>query len=280
MTGQPEASERRTTETLEAARLLNAGGVRVEVDPAHDGALATVVLQRGERRNAMTPATWAALAAVPALLGDAVRVVVVRGEGPSFCAGLDLRLATPEGVPGEGTLASYVGGRTDAAVADQIGAWQAGFMWLRDPRWLTVAAVHGHAVGAGFQLALSADLRVVADDARFCMREAALGLVPDLTGTQPLAACVGYARALEICATARWVAAEEAVRIGLANLAVPVAELAGAVADLCAALLANPAGPAAPIKELLLAAGTRDLAAQAAAERQAQVPLLRALLGG
>lgn len=261
-------------ELLEADGLLAAGGVRIE----RDGVLATVVLARPERRNAMTPSMWGALAAVPAVLGEGVRLVVLRGEGASFCAGLDLRLASPDGVPGEGTLRSFVSG-SDAEVADRIAGWQAGFTWLRDPRWLTVAAVQGHAVGAGFQLALAADLRVVADDASFCMREVPLGLVPDLTGTKPLVDCVGYARALEICATGRWVGAEEAVRIGLAAVAVPRAELDGAVADLCAAVLANPAPPVAAVKELLLAAGGRDLAAQAAAERRAQVPLLRCLVG-
>lgn len=226
----------------------------------------------------MTPSMWAALAAVPAKLGEDVRLVVLRGEGASFCAGLDLRLATPDGVPGEGTLADFTVG-SDDEVADRIGGWQAAFTWLRDPRWISVAAVQGHAVGAGFQLALAADLRVVAHDARFCMRETALGLVPDLTGTATLHGCVGYARALEICATARWVDAEEAVRIGLATLAVPAADLDAAVADLCAAILANPAAPVRAVKSLLLAAGGRDLAAQAAAERRTQVPLLRTLTG-
>ena len=56
-------------------------------------------------------------------------------------------------------------------------------------------------MGAGFQLALACDLRVVADDARFAMRETSLGLVPDLGGTQPLVEAVGYSRALEICVT-------------------------------------------------------------------------------
>jgi enoyl-CoA hydratase/carnithine racemase len=207
-----------------------------------------------------------------------VRLVVLRGEGASFCAGLDLRLAGPGGVPGEGTLADFSAG-SDDEVADRIGGWQAGFTWLRDPRWISIAAVQGHAVGAGFQLALAADLRVIADDARFCMRENALGLIPDMTGTKTLHEAVGYSRALEICATARWVDAEEAVRIGLATLAVPAAELDAAVADLCAALLANPAAPARALRELLLAAGGRDLAAQAEAERRTQLPLLRTLAG-
>ena len=102
--------------------------------------------------------------------------------------------------------------------------------------------VQGYAIGAGFQLALACDLRVLADDAQLCMKESALGLVPDLTGTKPLVEAVGYARALEICATARMVAAAEAVSIGLATVAVPAADLDDTVADLVAALTAAAAG--------------------------------------
>src|SRR4029078_7583721 len=106
----------------------------------------------------------------------------------------------------------------------------------RDPRFVSVAVVQGHAIGAGFQLALSCDLRVVGDDAQFCMKEPALELVPDLTGTKPLVDSVGYARALEICATARVIGAAEALEIGLATMVCPVAELDGALADLVGAL--------------------------------------------
>ena len=75
------------------------------------------------------------------------------------------------------------------------------------------------------------------------MRETSLGLVPDLGGTQPLVEAVGYARALEICATGRWVGAEEAAATGLATVVVPREDLDAATADLVAALLAAPAAP-------------------------------------
>ena len=78
------------------------------------------------------------------------------------------------------------------------------------------------------------------------MKESALGLVPDLTGTKPLVESVGYARALEICATARMVGAEEAVAIGLATTAVPADELDATVADLVAALTGPDGGGGAP----------------------------------
>ncbi len=254
--------------------VLAAGGVRLEVD----GAVATVVLDRADRRNAMTPTMWLALGEVPNLIPDGVRVVVLRGEGTVFCAGLDLRLASPEGVPGEGSLASILNELDDAAAADQVGVWQQGFLWLRDPRWITIAAVQGAAVGGGFQLALSPDLLIAADDAKFCMKENALGLIPDLTGTKPLYERVGYSRALEICATSRWVDAEEAGRLGIAQYVVPLAELESATATVVASLLATVPAPGVKVKELLLAADRRDVHEQARYEREAQVGLLRAMV--
>ncbi len=150
----------------------------------------------------MTPGMWHGLAAIGQALPPEVRVVVVQGAGPSFSAGIDLRLFTPDGVPGES-----LAGAADPGFEDWIASVQAGFTWLRDPGIVSVAAVRGHAIGAGFQLALSCDLRVLADDAQLCMKEPALGLVPDLTGTKPLVDIVGLPRALELCLTSRTVSA-------------------------------------------------------------------------
>src|SRR5947209_8997455 len=119
----------------------------------------------------------------------------------------------------------------DDSFLDTIASYQAGFSWLRRPEFVSVAAVQGHAVGAGFQLALACDIRIAATDAQFTMAEPTLGLVPDLGGTQVLVDLVGYSRALEICATGRRVGAEEADRIGLVNLVVAGAQLAQAVDD-------------------------------------------------
>lgn len=205
-------------------------------------------------------------------------MVVLRAEGPSFSAGLDRAMLTVEGSPGESTFVELAG--LDPAVLDgAIAAFQDAFTWWRDERIVSIAAVQGHAVGAGFQLALACDLRVLADDARLSMREPSLGLVPDLGGTQPLVELVGYPRALEICATGREVAAAEAGRIGLAELVVPPADLDGAVGDLCAAILAAPADAVRETKALLRAAGSRGYDEQRAAERAAQGRRLRALTG-
>jgi enoyl-CoA hydratase/carnithine racemase len=206
-------------------------------------------------------------------------VVVVTGEGPSFSAGLDRRMFTPEGVPGEGSLADIPLGDDMAAVAT-IASYQAGFSWLRRSEFVSVAAVRGHAVGAGFQLALACDIRIAADDAQFTMAEPTLGLVPDLGGTQPLVQAVGYARALEICATGRRVGAAEAERIGLVNLVVAGDDLDAATEDLVTSLTATSQDAVRATKALLLAATGRGYDEQLAAEGRAQVERLRALLGG
>ena len=238
-----------------------------------------MTLCRPEQRNAQTPATWLALTGIGESLPDRVRVVVVTGEGPSFSAGLDRRMFTPEGVPGEGSL-GRLADQADEVAASLIASYQAGFSWLRRPEFVSIAAVRGHAVGAGFQLALACDLRVVAEDAMFTMAEPTLGLVPDLGGTQPLVELVGYARALEICATGRRFSAAEAERSGLANLVVPVDQLESATADLAAALCSTSRDAVSATKRLLLDARDRGYDEQLVAEREAQVKRLRALARG
>ena len=233
--------------------------------------VATVTLSRPERRNAMTPAMWRGLAQIGAALPANVRVVVVRGAGPSFCAGIDLRMFSAEGIPGEERNPRP----SDPGFGQSIAGFQAGYLWLRDPAIVSIAAVQGHAIGAGFQLALSCDLRILADDAKLCMKEPALGLVPDLTGTKPLVDIVGLPRAIELCLTARTVGATEAAQLRLAELVVPAADLDGAVDDLVAGLLSVDAAAARATKALLAQAPANTLEQQAAAERAAQAALLQ-----
>lgn len=246
------------------------------LDLAVDDSVATVTLSRPERRNAMTPGMWLGLARIGAALPEQVRVVVVRGAGPSFSAGIDLRLFSPDGVPGE----RFSLDPDDPGSDDVLASWQAGYTWLRNPQFVSIAAVRGHAIGAGFQLALACDLRLLADDARLCMKEPALGLVPDLTGTKPLADIVGVPRAIELCLTSRSVTAAEALQLRLAELVVPAAELDAAVGDLVVALLSANAAAARATKALLAQASRNTLEQQAAAERAAQRPLLSALRRG
>ena len=253
---------------------LAAAGIGLDID----GPVATVTLAAPERRNAQTPATWDALAAIGRALPGDIRVVVLRADGPSFCAGLDRRVLSGEGVPGFPPLPELAALGADE-IERRIAGWQEAFTWWRRPDVISVAAVQGHAVGAGFQLALACDLRVLADDAQFAMREPSLGLVPDLGGTGPLVELVGYSRALEICVTGRWIAADEARELRLAELVVPLADLRAATDDLVAALLAAPRDAVIETKALLLGAAHRTRDEQCAAERQAQARRLRDLAG-
>jgi enoyl-CoA hydratase/carnithine racemase len=218
----------------------------------------------------MTPAVWRGLAEIGASLPPDVRIVVVRGEGPSFCAGIDLNLLA--GATSDEAVASPA----DPDFDQQVASYQAGYLWLRDLSIVYIAAVQGQAIGAGFQLALACDLRILTEDAKLCMKEPALGLVPDLTGSKPLVDIVGLPRAIEICLTARTVTATEALLLRLAELVVPAAELDAAVDDLVAALLAIDPAAARATKALLQQAPGNTLAEQAAAERRAQAELLKA----
>jgi enoyl-CoA hydratase/carnithine racemase len=245
-----------------------------------DGELATVTLDRAAKRNAMTPAMWWQLAEIGRALPGTVRAVLLRAEGPSFSAGLDRSVLVGEdGETGSGKGKTLI----DLAASDPYDAemaiegFQAAFTWWRRPELISVAAVQGHAIGAGFQLALACDLRIVADDARFAMREISLGLVPDLGGTKPLTELVGYGRALEICATGRYVEAAEAERIGLANRVVPAGNLDLDAAVFVRELLAADRDALIETKALIRGASDRDYDDQRAAERAAQVRRIRAL---
>ena len=260
--------------TIDPANLEQAG-LRLDIDDSSPaGSVATVTLSRPERRNAMTPGMWHGLAAIGDSLPPRVRVVVVRGDGPSFSAGIDLRLFSSDGVPGEDPLPSAA----DPGFEDWIAGCQRGYLWLRRPEIVSIAAVQGHAIGGGFQLALACDLRVLADDAKLCMKEPALGLVPDLTGTKPLVDIAGLPRALELCLTTRTIGASEARELRLAESVVPRAELDAAVGDLVAALLATDAATARATKALLARAADSTLDEQAEAERLTQGELQRSRL--
>ena len=245
----------------------------------HSGPVLTITLDNPQRRNSQVPSLWSALAEVGEGLDPSVRVVLLRAEGPSFSAGLDRAMLTPQGAPGEQSILALAAGSV-GPLEDAIEQFQRGFsIWAQVPA-ITIAAVQGHAIGAGFQLALACDLRVVADDVAFAMRETSLGLVPDLAGTRPLVRSVGYARALEICATGRFVGAQEAVAIGLAAVAVPGDQLDATVRELADAILNAPQAAVRELKPLLRNAIDASPADQLRAEREAQARLLSAMVAG
>jgi enoyl-CoA hydratase/carnithine racemase len=248
------------------------------VSVVRQGSIVTVTLDRPDARNAQTPATWAALAAVGESCADGeTTLVVFRGSGSAFSAGLDRRMFTAEGIPGEASLAALAA-MDDDAMAGRIEEFQRAFLWQRDSPALTVAAVHGPAIGAGFQLALACDILLATPSATFAMRETSYGLVPDLGGTQPLVRAVGYARAVDLCATGRTVGAEDGYALGFVTRV--VSDLDVALAEVITAVGSAPRGAVADLLPLLSAAEDAGRADQARTERLAQVVRLRSLLGG
>jgi enoyl-CoA hydratase/carnithine racemase len=195
--------------------------------------VADVRLNRPERLNALDLATLDDLVTVgEALKADPrVRAVVLSGEGRAFSAGLDFSvfesMAGATRPSGDGPSSDHPGGDRrappglPAGLAAREGritnrAQQAAYVWSEMPAPV-IAAIHGHALGGGLQVALGADIRIVAPDATLSVLEVRWGLIPDMTGTQVLPRLVGLDVAKELAFTGRMVSGEEAVRIGLAT---------------------------------------------------------------
>lgn len=244
--------------------------IRVE----HSGPRLDVILADPDRRNAMTPATWRTLAEIATAPPTGTRVIVIRAEGNSFSAGLDRRVMTGEVSPGLADIAALA----DREMDTLISGFQDGFTTWRHGDAIVIAAVQGYAIGAGFQLALAADIRIAAEDAQFSMRETSLGMVPDLAGTEPLLDLVGYSRAMEICLTGRMVPADEALRLGLVNAVASLDSLHATVDALVESILAQPDSSVRATKRLLAHAVNVEREEQRVRERHAQRDLLRALL--
>lgn len=244
-----------------------------------EDAVLRVTLANPAQRNAQTPSLWKALGEVARTLDPDIRVVIIDAEGNDFSAGLHLDMFRADGMEGEVNLMQKAKA-SETEFAELIAEYQHGFTAWRETDAIVVAAVQGHAIGAGFQLALGADLRVVSDDVHFAMREVSLGMIPDLGGTAPLTQTVGYSRALEICLTGRFVEAQEAVGSGLASLAVPRQDLAATTDQVVAALLEAPAPAVREMKKLALAATLTPVSEQVTNEAAAQARLLHRIAAG
>jgi enoyl-CoA hydratase/carnithine racemase len=234
--------------------------------------VADVRLNRPDKMNALDGAMFAALVeAGDQLAADSsVRAVVLSGEGAGFCAGLDIG-AFLGGDDGDGAgTDGLLGGRDGGRIANV--AQQVAYTWTELPVPV-IAAVHGVALGGGIQIALGADIRIVAPDARLSVLEIRWGLLPDMTGLQMLPRLVGLDVAKELAFTGRMVSGVEAVQLGLATRVSDTPhesamELAREIAG------KNPAAIRGT-KELLNAAGTRPLAESFLEETR----LMRGLIG-
>lgn len=186
--------------------------------------IADVRLNRPDKRNALDGAMFSALVEAGESLKSRndIRAVVLSGEGASFCAGLDFSsfqsMADGGGAGGGDGGERRQSGDPSAMAEGRIThlGQQCAWVWQEVPVPV-IAAVHGHALGGGIQIALGADIRVVHPDTQMSVREVHWGLVPDMTGTLTLAGLVRADVAKELVFTARVFSGREAYELGLAT---------------------------------------------------------------
>ena len=193
-----------------------------------DGGIGWIVFNNPERHNATSFEMWQSL---PVVLGayiadPEVRVIALRGAGDkAFSAGAD--------------ISQFKEKRSGAeAVAEYNAAADIAIQALRECVKPTIAMVRGYCIGGGVAIAVGCDLRIAADDARFAVPAAKLGLGYRFEGIKRLASIVGPAFTAEIFFTARQFTAREALQMGLVNRVVPAGELEGSVQD-CARTIAH-----------------------------------------
>ncbi|CAN7770038.1 enoyl-CoA hydratase-related protein [Pseudorhodoferax sp. LjRoot39] len=241
-------------------------GIRLE---RLDDGVALLTLARPERLNAFTPETMRALhTVVDGIERDAaLRAVVLVGEGRGFCAGLDLKALAPELLEPTCSLPAWV----------EVQELFSGMMRrLRALDKVVIAAVHGAAVGAGFALALAADIRVAGRSASFHVGAVKIGLTAGECGiSYHLPRLIGASRAFELLLTGRPVTADEAERIGLVSAVVEDAELAGHALALARQVLQNSPYATRHTKQLMWTnLDTPSLDAALQLENRAQVMAL------
>ncbi|SER76205.1 Enoyl-CoA hydratase/carnithine racemase [Pedococcus cremeus] len=217
--------------------------LRVEAREASGRRIAVVTFDLPERRNSMSTAMTASWVRLMGLLRqDAdLAAVVVTGEGSAFNAGGDL---------------SWIVSEPDAQVADlrtRMLAFYRSWLTVKQLEVPTIAAVNGHAIGAGFALALAMDVRYAAADAKLGVPFTSLGLHPGMATTWSLPDVAGHAVARDLLLTGRIVTGQEAVGLGLVSLAAPAEEVLGH-----ALAAAERVAAAAPVATRLTLQAVRD----------------------
>ncbi|MGV0837827.1 crotonase/enoyl-CoA hydratase family protein [Mycolicibacterium thermoresistibile] len=242
--------------------------VTVEVD----GGVAQVRLNRPNKLNALDHHMFQALVATGRALStdESVRAVVIAGAGRAFCAGLDFSRFTQlaEGADGRAEVIDIGIDRLGGARA--LGQ-QAVRVWSQLPVPV-IAAVHGVAFGGGLQIALGADIRIVAPTAELSVMEISWGLIPDMAGTQLLPELVGRDVAKELTFTGRRISGEHAAALGLATRAAadPIAE----ATTLANEIAGHERNALCEAKKLLELAGRVELSAGLDAEQESIAALL------
>ncbi|HEU5302203.1 MAG TPA: enoyl-CoA hydratase/isomerase family protein [Acidimicrobiia bacterium] len=225
----------------------------------------TLTLARPDTLNAFTVQMWSEMRALGAALladpGD-LRALVVIGEGRAFSSGIDTSVFTANASAGDGdagvtgALGAMAEGADEDPVAATILGAQEAYTWLAEVPFATIAAVRGYALGAGLQLALACDLRVVARGTKLGLLEFKYGIIPDLGGTQRLPRLIGAGKAKELIFTAAKFDADDAGRLGIAERVVSDEELEEEAFGLARAIAAQPPLAVQGAKRAVEAAGS------------------------
>ncbi|GAB3679033.1 enoyl-CoA hydratase/isomerase family protein [Angustibacter aerolatus] len=235
------------------------------VTTTHDGAVATVRLDRPSAMNALTlevkEALLAALREVAA--DDAVRAVVLTGSGRAFCVGQDLREHVADLRAAQRDPAAAAGLGT--TVREHYNPIATLLATMPKP---VIASVNGVAAGAGASFAFGCDVRLLGEGAGFNLAFAGIGLSADSGASWWLPRLVGPARAKELLLLPRTVRAAEALELGLATEVVPDAQLADRTAQLAAQLAAGPTQAYAAIRRVVAASMGQDLSTALAHEAE------------
>jgi enoyl-CoA hydratase/carnithine racemase len=226
-----------------------------------EGAIAIVTLRRPEKRNALNEALWSGMREAASTLSKALpRAVIVTGEDPAFCAGMDLGPDNPQ----MGGLASAAQSRDPGPMRELLEGLRPSIDALVSLEVPVIAAINGLAFGGGAELAVRCDLRVMNRDAELCFSEVRLGLMPDMGGGVALTRLVGPAVAADLILTARRVRGDEALRLGVVNRVAEPGATLEAARELAKAIAAN--GPRAVRASLDVIRRTPDLTEEAALE--------------
>ncbi len=243
---------------------------RVQIEIT-DG-VADVRLTRPDKMNALDGAMFQAIADAGETVkaDDSIRAVVLSGEGRAFCSGLDFGSFQAMAEGGRDRDDADGGGTDSLGAIGQTGerithlGQQVAHVWQEVPVPV-IAAVHGVALGGGCQIALGADIRICAPDARFSVLEVKWGLIPDMTGTWMLPRLVGLDVAKELTFTGRMVEGPEAVALGLATRVAD--DPHAAATELARDIAGKSPESVRAAKRLLNASGSVPIAEQFAAER-------------
>ncbi len=208
----------------------------------HDSHVATVWLDRPDKRNAMAPDFWADLPEVMEALGedDAVRAVVIAAKGPAFTVGIDLVAfggLLAAGAFGDG-MANDVAARREFKT--MLETMQRTFTAVAECPKPVIAAVHGYCLGGGVDLITACDIRLAASDAVFSVRETKMAMVADVGTLQRLPGIIDAGAAAELVYTGKDITADEAAAIRLVSRVYPDRDaVIGAAAHLAAEIAAN-----------------------------------------